>query len=244
MNIKNKVVLITGSSRGIGAATAKLFAKRGAKVILHGRHQSLPEKLENQLKAINTEYKYLSADLSDEAAVKQLAKDAWNVFGHVDVLVNNAGITKDKLMIGMKLVDFDTVINVNLRATFLLSQLIMKKMLKQRAGVIINLASIVGIHGNVGQANYAASKAGLIGLTKTIAEEGALRGIRCNAVAPGMIESDMTAALSERVKEQILEKIPLKRLGLTDEVADTILFLTQNDYITGQTIVVDGGMTI
>lgn len=244
MDLKDKVVLITGSTRGIGAATAKMFAEQGAKVILHGRRQELPESLEEELKALNADYKYLSADLSDDEAVKQLAKDAWNTFGNVDVLVNNAGITKDKLMMGMKAVDFDEVINVNLRATFILSQLIMKKMLKQKSGVIINLASIVGIHGNVGQANYAASKAGLIGLTKTIAQEGALRGIRCNAVAPGMIESDMTAGLSDRVKEQILEKIPLKRLGLTNEVAETIGFLVKNDYITGQTIVVDGGMTI
>lgn len=244
MDLKDKVVLITGSTRGIGAATAKLFASQGAKIILHGHRQALPENLEEELKAIKADYKYLSADLSDDDTVKQLAKDAWNVFGNIDILVNNAGITKDKLMMGMKAADFDAVININLRAPFILSQLIMKKMLKQKSGVIVNLASIVGIHGNVGQANYAASKAGLIGLTKTIAQEGALRGIRCNAVAPGMIESDMTASLSDRVKEQILEKIPLKRLGLTDEVADTIVFLAKNDYITGQTIIVDGGMTI
>lgn len=244
MDLKDKVVLITGSTRGIGAATAKSFASQGAKTILHGHRQALPENLEEALKAIKADYKYLSADLSDDDTVKQLAKDAWNVFGNIDILVNNAGITKDKLMMGMKAADFDAVININLRAPFILSQLIMKKMLKQKSGVIVNLASIVGIHGNVGQANYAASKAGLIGLTKTIAQEGALRGIRCNAVAPGMIESDMTANLSDRVKEQILEKIPLKRLGLTDEVADTIVFLAKNDYITGQTIIVDGGMTI
>ena len=144
----------------------------------------------------------------------------------------------------MNQADFDSVINVNLRSPFLLTQALLKKMYKQQHGCFINLASVVGLHGNIGQANYAASKAGIIGLTKTTAREGALRGIRCNAIAPGMIQSDMTAALSSRAQQQILNQIPANRFGTVNEVAQSAVFLAQNDYITGQTIVVDGGMTI
>ena len=141
----------------------------------------------------------------------QLAKEAWDAYGHIDVLVNNAGITRDRLIGGMKVADFDQVIAVNLRGPFLLIKALIKKFNKQRSGAIINLASVVGLHGNAGQANYSASKAGIVGLTKTVAREGAMRGIRCNAIAPGMIASDMTAALSERVQEGIVEQIPLHR---------------------------------
>ena len=244
MELQNKVAFITGSSRGIGAATALLFARSGCRVILNGRHDELPAELVTALNETGTEYTYIKGDIADDTAVKQLAKDAWNTYDGIDILVNNAGITRDKLLIGMKPVDFDDVINVNLRGTFMLTQRVLKKMFKQRSGSIINLASVVGLHGNAGQANYAASKAAIIGLTKTVAQEGALRGIRCNAVAPGMIKSDMTAALSDHVQKQILEQIPLKRLGLPGEVAETIKFLAANDYITGQTVVVDGGMTM
>lgn len=244
MELKNKTVLVTGSSRGIGAATALCFARSGCRVILNGRHDQLPTALGEQLKASGADYTYLKGDIANEEDAKQLAKDAWNAYDGIDVLVNNAGITRDKLLIGMKMADFDEVINVNLRGTFMLTQRIIKKMFKQRSGCIINLASVVGLHGNAGQANYAASKAAIVGLTKTIAQEGALRGIRCNAVAPGMIKSDMTAALSEHVQKQILEQIPLDRLGQPEEIAATIKFLAANDYITGQTIVVDGGMTM
>ncbi|MBD5807257.1 3-oxoacyl-[acyl-carrier-protein] reductase [Limosilactobacillus walteri] len=244
MDLKDKVVFITGSSRGIGAATALLFANSGCHVILNGRHETLPSKLEDRLKASGAEYTYLQGDIADEEAVKRLAKTAWSIYNQIDILVNNAGITHDKLLIRMKITEFDDVLNVNLRGTFMLTQQLLKKMFKQRSGSIINLASIIGIHGNAGQANYAASKAGIIGLTKTIAQEGALRGIRCNAVAPGMIKSDMTATLSKHIQKQILEKIPLKRLGSPQEVASTIKFLAQNEYITGQTLIVDGGMTI
>ncbi|WP_296111310.1 3-oxoacyl-[acyl-carrier-protein] reductase [uncultured Limosilactobacillus sp.] len=243
MELKDKVVLITGSSRGIGAATALAFAKAGSKVILNARHE-LPSELTDELTALHTEYTFLQADVADPDTIKDFAQTAWDAYGHVDVLVNNAGITRDKLMIGMKLDDFDQVINVNLRGPFMLTQAILKKMNKQRSGSIVNLASVVGLHGNAGQANYAASKGGIIGLTKTVAQEGAMRGIRCNAIAPGMIESDMTAVLSDKVKEQLLSQIPLKRLGNPEEVAQAALFLAQNDYVTGQVIVVDGGMTI
>lgn len=243
MELKDKVVLVTGSTRGIGAQTALEFAKAGARVILNGRHK-LSAEMEKELQELGTDYRFIAGDIADEESVKQLAKEAWSQYGQIDVLVNNAGITRDQLMIGMKQADFDAVINVNLRGTFMLTQRILKKMFKQRSGVIINLASVVGIHGNAGQANYAASKAAIIGLTKSVAQEGALRCIRCNAVAPGMIASDMTAALSAHVQKQIIDKIPLKRFGQPTAVAETIKFLAQNDYITGQTVVVDGGMTM
>lgn len=243
MELKNKVVFITGSSRGIGAVTALAFLKAGCRVILNGRHE-MSDRQTAVLDGASGEYTYLQGDLADPEEVAQLAKDAWQQFGEIDVLVNNAGINRDKLFVGMKQADFDDVINVNLRGPFLLSSAILKKMYKKRRGCIINLASVVGLHGNAGQANYAASKAGLVGLTKTIAREGALRGIRCNAIAPGMIKSDMTDKLSDRVKKQIIDQIPLQRLGSPEEVAETAVFLAKNDYITGQTIVVDGGMTI
>lgn len=243
MDLKDKVVLVTGSTRGIGAATALAFAKAGSRVILHGRHP-LGEDIKDRLTAVNARYAFLTADLANPTALKQFAKDAWDQYGQIDVVVNNAGINNDKLLVSMNQADFDSVINVNLRSPFLLTQALLKKMYKQQHGCIINLASVVGLHGNIGQANYAASKAGIIGLTKTTAREGALRGIRCNAIAPGMIQSDMTAALSSRAQQQILNQIPANRFGTVNEVAQTAIFLAQNDYITGQTIVVDGGMTI
>lgn len=242
MNLKDKVVLVTGSSRGIGKQIALAFAKEGSKVILNGRKPVSPELLA-EFDRLQVDYRYLQADLSQVSEIEKLAAGAAE-FGSVDILVNNAGITHDKLMLGMKLKDFDEVLNVNLRGSFYLSQMIFKQMLKKRSGLIINLSSVVGLHGNVGQANYAASKAALIGLTKTIAREGASRSVRANAIAPGMIVSDMTDALSEKIKEQMQTQIPLGRFGNAEEIAQTAIFLAQNDYITGQTIVVDGGMTI
>lgn len=243
MELKNKVVLITGGTRGIGAQTALAFAKAGSRVIINARHE-MPSDLDQQLTDLGAQPTFLPADLSDPEAAEKLAKDAWAKYQQIDVLVNNAGINKDKLLIGMKTSDFDDVMNVNVRGPFVLTKAILKKMYKQRSGAIINLASVVGLHGNAGQANYAASKAAIIGLTKTVAREGAMRGIRCNAVAPGMIKSDMTAKLSDRVQKQIKSQIPLGRFGQPEEVAQTIMFLAQNDYVTGQTFVVDGGMTI
>lgn len=243
MELKNKVVLITGGTRGIGAQTALAFAKVGSRVIINARHE-MPAELAEQLTSLGATPTFLPADIADPEAAAQLAKDAWAKYSRIDVLVNNAGINKDKLLIGMKTSDFDDVMNVNVRGPFVLTKALLKKMYKQRSGAIINLASVVGLHGNAGQANYAASKAAIIGLTKTVAREGALRGIRCNAVAPGMIASDMTAKLSDRVQKTIKSQIPLGRFGKPEEVAQTILFLAQNDYVTGQTFVVDGGMTI
>ncbi|MDY5444417.1 3-oxoacyl-ACP reductase family protein [Lactobacillus amylovorus] len=242
MELKDKVVFITGSTHGIGAAMATAFAKQGAKLILNGRKE-LSEDLKNALEQENVEYQYLQADLT-QIDLDELSKKAWDLFGQIDILVNNAGLAKDKMFIGMHEADFEKVLNLDLKVPFFLSKAVMKKMNKQRSGVIINLSSVVGLHGNAGQANYAAAKAGLIGLTKSIAREGALRSIRVNAIAPGMIDTEMTQKLSDRVKKNILEQIPLGRFGLAEEVAQGAIFLAQNDYVTGQTIVVDGGMTI
>ena len=243
MELKDKVVFITGSTQGIGAAMAVAFARQGAKLIVNGRKQELPKDLKDALDKENADYRYLSADLAQDN-LEEIGKTAWNLFGKIDVLINNAGQAKDKMFIGMHDADFEEVLNLDLKVPFFLSKAIMKRMNKERSGVIINLSSVVGLHGNVGQANYAAAKAGLIGFTKSIAREGALRNIRVNAIAPGMIDTEMTQKLSERVKKNILEQIPLKRLGSTNEVAQGAVFLAQNDYVTGQTIVIDGGMTV
>lgn len=243
MDLKDKVVFISGSSRGIGLSCAKEFAKRGANVILNARKEVDPAIVE-EIKALGVNCDVVLGDIADEKAVKTMVKTAYKLYDRIDVLVNNAGINRDMLMIGMKPADFAAVVNVNLTGTYLMSQAFLKKMYKQKSGVIINMSSVVGLHGNIGQANYAASKAGIVGLTKTIAKEGAMRNVRCNAVAPGMIVSDMTDALSDKVKDQVLTEIPLKRFGEAKEVAHTVAFLAENDYITGQTITVDGGMAI
>ena len=236
MELKEKVVLVTGSSRGIGAEIALAFARKGSTVVLNGRHQ-IPNDMISKMEEIGCNYDVILGDISIESDVKRIVKEAIEKFGRIDILINNAGI-------GMKPADFKSVIDVNLIGTFQMTQAVVKKMYKQRSGVIINLASVIGQHGNIGQANYAASKAGVIGLTKSVAKEGAMRNIRVNAIAPGMIVSDMTDVLSDKVKENILTTIPLNRFGKAEEVAQTAVFLAENDYITGQVITVDGGMTI
>lgn len=243
MQLKNKVVLITGSTRGIGQAIALKFAQKGAKVIINGRHSEINQDLKEKLEELAADYHYLAADLT-KTDLKDFTNQAWQLYGKIDVLVNNAGINRDKMLIGMHEADFDQVLDLDLRVPFFLSKNMIRKMNRERSGVIINMASIVGLHGNAGQANYAAAKAGLIGFTKAAAREAALRNIRVNAIAPGMIATEMTAALSDRVKKNILTQIPLARFGEVDEVAQAAIFLAQNDYLTGQTIVVDGGMTM
>lgn len=243
MDLKEKVVFVSGSSRGIGKAIALAFAKAGSNVILNARREVKPE-LVAEIESYGVKSAVVLGDISQAGDVKRMVKEAYAAFEQIDILVNNAGITNDKLLIGMKEADFASVIDVNLKGTFMMSQAFLKKMYKKKAGTIINLASVIGLHGNIGQANYAASKAGVIGLTKSLAKEGALRNIRCNAIAPGMIVSDMTNVLSDKVKEDIMNEIPLKRFGSADEVAQTAIFLAQNEYITGQVITVDGGMTI
>lgn len=240
MELQNKVALITGSTRGIGLAIAQEFLAAGAKVILNGRGDLPAEVAAN----LSGDFQYVAGDLGTDEGIAQVAHAALAAYGQIDILVNNAGITRDKLLLGMKPADFDAVLAVDLRAPMLLTQLVFKKMLKQRAGVVINLASVVGLHGNAGQANYAAAKAGLVGFTKTLAQEGAARGVRANAIAPGMIDSAMTQALSEKIQAQLIAEIPLHRLGQPNEIAHAARFLVENDYVTGQTMVVDGGMTM
>jgi len=237
-----KTVLITGSSRGIGLAIAKAFDAAGANLILHARSEIQAETLAE----FQHDVQVLQFDIADatatEASLKALYKQ--ENFQGIDILVNNAGITKDQLAMGLTPEDFAQVVNVNLNGTFNVTQPVFKKMIRQKHGVIINLSSVVGLMGNMGQTNYAASKAGIIGLTKSLAKEGARRHIRVNAIAPGMIVSDMTAALPEATQAEILKNIPLARFGQVDEIAQTALFLAENDYITGQTITVDGGLYI
>ena len=242
MNLTGKNVLVTGSSRGLGAAIAVKFAEHGANVILNARHE--PTELIQQIKNLGVQVWFIQADISSPRDIEEMVHQLDDHQIDVDILVNNAGINRDKLMIGMREKDFDDVVNTNLIGTFRVTQPLFKRMLKRRSGVIINMASVVGEHGNIGQANYAASKAGVIGFTKAVAQEGALRGVRCNAIAPGMIASSMTAAIDEKRQKEIKERIPLKRLGTAEEVAQTALFLAQNDYLTGEVINVDGGMAM
>ena len=242
MDLTGKNVLVTGSSRGLGAAIAVKFAEHRANVILNARHE--PTELIQQIKDLGVQVWFIQADISSPRDIEEMVHQLDDHQIDVDVLVNNAGINRDKLMIGMREKDFDDVVNTNLIGTFRVTQPLFKRMLKRRTGVIINMASVVGEHGNIGQANYAASKAGVIGFTKAVAQEGALRGVRCNAIAPGMIASSMTAAIDEKRQKEIKERIPLKRLGTAEEVAQTALFLVQNDYLTGEVINVDGGMAM
>lgn len=242
MDFTDQTVLVTGSSRGIGLAIAKAFDAAGAHVILHARSAIAPEILAEFKQTPQT----LQFDIADaeaaEASIKALCKQA--DFPGIDVLINNAGITKDQLAMAMTPADFAQVINVNLNGTFNVTQPIFKKMIRQRHGAIVNMSSVIGLMGNMGQTNYAASKAGIIGFTKSLAKEGARRGIRVNAIAPGMIMSDMTAVLPAETQTEILKNIPLSRFGEASEVAEAALFLAHSSYITGQTLTVDGGLYI
>ncbi|AEM73222.1 3-oxoacyl-[acyl-carrier-protein] reductase [Caldicellulosiruptor acetigenus] len=243
--LKDKVALITGASRGIGRAIALKFAQNGANVIInYSSSQSQAEELKEEIEKIGTKAMIIKCDVSNADEVSQMFSQVEKEFGRLDILVNNAGITKDGLILRMNEEDFDKVIAINLKGAFLCARAAAKMMVKQRSGNIINISSVVGIAGNIGQANYAASKAGIIGLTKSLAKELASRNIRVNAIAPGFIKTDMTEVLSDKVKEVMLSSIPLGRFGKADEVANVALFLASNlsSYITGQVIVVDGGM--
>ncbi|NVY96686.1 3-oxoacyl-[acyl-carrier-protein] reductase [Lactobacillus sp. DCY120] len=243
MELQEKVVLVTGSSRGIGLAVAQAFAQAGATVVLNARKPIAVEVMD-QVAQYGHRVADISADVTDADSVKNLITKIYDQFGQLDVIVNNAGIVKDGLLNRMSTADFDAVIQTNLVGTFNVIRQALRPMYKQRSGCFINMASVIGLTGNIGQANYAASKAGIIGLTKSVAKEVALRGLRCNAIAPGMIDTQMTQALSPKMQEEILTQIPLKRLGQIQEVAQTAVFLAQNEYITGQTITVDGGLTM
>jgi 3-oxoacyl-[acyl-carrier protein] reductase len=243
MELTNKNVFITGSSRGIGLGIAEAFAKEGANIVLNGRKE-IPQELMDSIRQFGVKCIAVNGDISDyEQAVEMLAK-AEAELGPIHILVNNAGITNDKLLLRMKPEEFESVLKINLTGTFNMTQVALKKMMKLRQGCIINLTSVVGLTGNIGQANYAASKAGVIGFTKSVAREGAARNITCNAIAPGYIETEMTAVLSDKVKEQSLSNIPLQRFGSVQDVANTAIFLAKSSYITGQVVSVDGGMAM
>lgn len=243
--LKGKTAIITGAGRGIGRAIALQFAQYGARVVLNYRNSiTQVEELLNIIKSSGGEAIAIKADISKEDEVKHLIEETIKEYKTLDILVNNAGINKDNLLIRMSEEEFDSVIDINLKGTFFCMKYAAKVMLKQRFGKIINISSVVGIAGNMGQANYAASKAGVIGLTKSAARELASRGITVNAVAPGFIQTDMTDALSDRVKEASISAIPLGRFGNAIEIAGAVSFLASEaaNYITGQVLQVDGGM--
>lgn len=241
-----KTVLITGGSRGIGKAVAMKFAENGYKIIInYVSDKTDTEQLKKELlQAGAADILLIKADVSNSEDVKNMVKETIEKFEKIDVLVNNAGITKDNLLMRMSEEEFDKVIQINLKGTYLVTKEVTKYMMKKRSGSIVNLASVVGVAGNAGQCNYAASKAGIIGFTKSIAKELASRNIRANAVAPGFIETDMTNVLKEEIKENINSQIPLRRMGSAKEVAELVYFLGEDasSYITGQVINVDGGM--
>ncbi|RID95360.1 3-oxoacyl-[acyl-carrier-protein] reductase [Streptococcus constellatus] len=243
MELKGKNIFITGSTRGIGLAMAHKFASLGANIILNGRRE-IGEELISEFSDYGVQVIPISGDVSDSTDAKRMVETAIEKLGSVDILVNNAGITKDKLMLKLTEEDFEQVLKVNLVGAFNMTQAVLKPMTKARQGAIINVSSVVGLIGNVGQANYAASKAGLIGFTKSVAREVAARNVRVNAIAPGMIESDMTDVLSDKVKETTLAQIPMKRFGNTSEVAEVATFLARQEYLTGQVIAIDGGLAM
>ncbi|MDT8393186.1 MAG: 3-oxoacyl-[acyl-carrier-protein] reductase [Bacteroidales bacterium] len=240
-----KTALITGASRGIGKAIAIRYAEHGADLAFSDlKRDENMEALENQLRDMGVKAKGFASDASSLAQSEKLVEDVLNEFGKIDILVNNAGITRDGLLMRMEEKDWDIIMAVNLKSVFNLTKAVQKSMLKQRSGSIINMSSVVGINGNGGQSNYSASKAGIIGFTKSIAKELGSRNIRCNAIAPGFIETEMTATLADDVREAWIQSIPLRRGGKPEDVADVCTFLgcDLSSYVTGQVISVCGGM--
>ncbi|MBR5894760.1 MAG: 3-oxoacyl-[Akkermansia sp.] len=245
--LAGKTAIVTGAGRGIGNAVARRFAKEGAKVVLISRN---PASCGAAADAINAEFpdscKAFPCDVADAAAVEACVKEILAEYPNVDILVNNAGITKDGLLMRMKESDWDAVISTNLKSVYLFVKALQRTLMKSPAGRIINMASVVGLTGNLGQANYAASKAGVIGFTKSVAQELASRKVTCNAIAPGFIATDMTDAIPEAAKEAIISRIPMKDLGKPEDIANCALFLASDEsrYMTGQVLVCDGGMVM
>ena len=245
--LKNKIALITGAGRGIGRAIAIALAKEGAEVVInYNGSEERAKEVKQTIEENGGKASTYKCNVSDFVACEAMIKDIVKEYGHLDILVNNAGITKDGLIMKMKEEDFDSVLNVNLKGTFNTIRHSARQMLKQRSGKIINISSVSGILGNVGQANYAASKAGVIGLTKTMARELGSRGITVNAIAPGFVDTEMTEVLSEEIRENACKQIILGRFGKPEDIANTAVFLASDkaDYITGQVISVDGGMNV
>lgn len=242
--MKNQVVLITGGSRGIGRGIAQRFAQEGTVLVLNCRKEPTQEIVQELKDLGANDVKIILADIQHYEEAEKVIEQVIESYGRIDVLVNSAGITKDTLLLRMSPEDFDQVINVNLKGTFNTIKAASKYMIKQRFGRILNLSSVVGLVGNAGQANYAASKAGVVGLTKSVARELASRGITCNAIAPGFIETDMTDQLSEKVKEASKNQIPLKSFGQVEDVAKAAYFLATSPYVTGQVLNIDGGMVM
>ena len=247
MNLTGKVALVTGASRGIGQATAIELAKAGADVVVNFiGNEAVAQETVEKIEALGRKAIKIKANVGDADDVQAMVDEAIATFGHIDILVNSAGITRDGLLIRMKDSDWDDVLNINLKGVYLVTKAVAKLMVKQRAGRIINMTSVSGVTGNVGQANYAAAKAGVIGFTKTCAKELAARGITVNAVAPGFIETAMTDVLPEKIKEGIAATVPFGRMGQPEEIASVVTFLASDfaSYITGQVLNVDGGMVM
>ncbi|MBL4952649.1 3-oxoacyl-[acyl-carrier-protein] reductase [Neobacillus sp. OS1-32] len=247
MSLTGKTALVTGASRGIGRAIALELASQGANVAVnYAGSEAKANEVVDEIKALGRDAFAYKCNVSDSANVTEMVKSVIDRFGSLDILVNNAGITKDNLIMRMKEEEWDDVININLKGVFLVTKAVTRQMMKQRKGRIINIASIVGVSGNPGQANYVAAKAGVIGLTKTTAKELASRNITVNAIAPGFITTDMTDQLPEEIKAEMLKQIPLARLGEPKDVAKAAAFLASDDaaYITGQTLNIDGGMVM
>ena len=247
MNLTGKVALVTGASRGIGQATAIELAKAGADVVVNFiGNEAVAQETVEKIEALGRKAIKIKANVGDADDVQAMVDEAIATFGHIDILVNNAGITRDGLLIRMKDSDWDEVLNINLKGVYLVTKAVAKLMVKQRAGRIINMTSVSGVTGNVGQANYAAAKAGVIGFTKTCAKQLAARGITVNAVAPGFIETAMTDVLPEKIKEGIAATVPFGRMGQPEEIASVVTFLASDfaSYITGQVLNVDGGMVM
>lgn len=247
MKFEGKTAVVTGGSRGLGRAVCLELARGGANVAFcYAGNEAAAQETARDIEALGAKALAVRCDVSDAAQVDALAKAAVEAFGRIDILVNNAGITRDNLLMRMSEADFDAVIDANLKGTFLCMKAVSRLMLKQRYGRIVNLSSVVGLRGNAGQVNYAASKAGVIGMTKSLARELASRGVTVNAVAPGFIETDMTAALPEAARAAAQGSIPMNRLGAPEDVARAVAFLAGDDaaYITGQVLAVDGGMAM
>ncbi len=246
IDLSGKVAVVTGAGRGIGKAIAWAMANAGAEIACVSRSEANARQTADLIRTIGPKTEAYAVDVAQAGEVDVVVKKILADFGHVDILVNNAGITKDGLLMRMSDADWNTVIQTNLNGAFYFIRALSRPMIKQQSGRIVNIASIVGLMGNAGQANYVSSKAGLIGLTKSVARELASRNITCNAIAPGFIETDMTANLKEEVRKKLLENVPLGRLGKPEDIADCAVFLASSsaNYITGQVLTIDGGMVM